>query len=178
MDNNCDNCKFTNYDVECWPCDECDCYSNWEPRRTPRKEMIAKLRTYCNHEIDKYRHYKDCPGCEFNYICNGAGGFDDFADLPDGVLESAVKLIESPEPNADLDDPTNDPVNHPNHYCQGGIECIDAMEAAFGKQVVANFCICNVFKYIFRYKNKNRLEDVKKANWYLKKYLELYDEMM
>lgn len=178
MDNNCDNCKFTNYDAEDWPCDECVCCSNWESPRMLRQEMVAKLRNYCDHELDKYSHYEDCPGCVFNCLCNSTGVLDDFDDLPDGVLESAVKLIESPEPNDNLDEPTNDPVNHPNHYCQGGIECIDVMEAAFNKQTVADFCICNAFKYIFRYKNKNGVEDVKKARWYLDKYLKLYEEMM
>lgn len=69
-----------------------------------------------------------------------------------------------------------DKVNHPSHYTQGGIECIDAMEAALGKQVVMDFCLGNAFKYIFRCKNKNGLEDVKKANWYLNKLIELTEE--
>ena len=43
-----------------------------------------------------------------------------------------------------------DNVNHPSHYKgENGIECIDAMEAAFGKEAVANFCQCNAFKYLF-----------------------------
>lgn len=67
----------------------------------------------------------------------------------------------------------NDSVNHPNHYCQGGIECIDAMEAAFGKEWVQHFCVCNAFKYIFRFLHKNGMEDIDKAVWYLNKYTEL-----
>lgn len=73
-------------------------------------------------------------------------------------------------------DKKEDKVNHPSHYTQGGIECIDAMEAALGKQVVMDFCLGNAFKYIFRCKNKNGLEDVKKANWYLNKLIELTEE--
>ena len=178
MDKNCGNCKFTKYEADDWPCNECVCTSNWEYMKTHREEMLAKLHNYCDHEIDKYTHYKDCPDCVFNCFCNSVGVMDDFDDLPDCALESAVKLIESPDPNEDLDEPANDPVNHPNHYCQGGIECIDAMEAALGKASVANFCVCNAFKYIFRHKAKNGLEDIKKAMWYLDKYLKLYDEMM
>lgn len=67
----------------------------------------------------------------------------------------------------------DDVVNHPSHYTQGGIECIQAMEAAFGREVVAHFCLCNAFKYNWRTRNKNGLEDIRKAQWYLKKYLEL-----
>lgn len=66
-----------------------------------------------------------------------------------------------------------DNVNHPSHYTQGGIECIDAMVAAFGKEAVSNFCLCNAFKYIWRAKHKNGEEDIDKALWYLDKYKEL-----
>lgn len=64
-------------------------------------------------------------------------------------------------------------VNHPSHYNQGGIECIDAMVSAFGKQAVSSFCLCNAFKYIWRADHKNGREDIEKANWYLTKYKEL-----
>lgn len=66
-----------------------------------------------------------------------------------------------------------DNVNHPSHYTSGGIECIDAMEAAFGIEWVQHFCACNAFKYIFRFLHKNGLEDIDKACWYLNKYKEL-----
>lgn len=65
-------------------------------------------------------------------------------------------------------------VNHPPHYNQGNVECIDAMEAAFGREAVADFCVINSFKYIWRYKLKNRpVEDLEKSVWYLNKTLEL-----
>lgn len=71
---------------------------------------------------------------------------------------------------------TTNAVNHPSHYNQGGIECIDAMVAAFGKEKVCDFCIMNTFKYLWRYQHKNGFEDVKKASWYLNKYMELTEE--
>lgn len=67
----------------------------------------------------------------------------------------------------------NDNVQHPAHYTQGNIECIDAMVAAFGKEAVANFCKLNAFKYNWRSDLKNHTEDIEKAIWYLNKYLEL-----
>lgn len=67
----------------------------------------------------------------------------------------------------------NDNVNHPNHYCDGGIECIDAMIAAMGADAVKDFCVCNAFKYLFRHKRKNGIEDLQKARWYITKYIEL-----
>lgn len=71
-----------------------------------------------------------------------------------------------------------DNVNHPSHYTDGenGIECIDAMIAAYGKEAVANFCKCNVFKYTFRSGKKQPVLSIEKAEWYLKKYMELAPE--
>ena len=66
-----------------------------------------------------------------------------------------------------------DVVNHPAHYETGNFECIDVMLETQGKEAVLNFCICNAFKYLYRCRRKNGLEDIKKANWYLNKYIEL-----
>lgn len=66
-----------------------------------------------------------------------------------------------------------DNVNHPAHYETGKFECFDVMIETQGKEAVLNFCICNAFKYIYRFRNKGGDEDIKKANWYLSKYLEL-----
>ena len=70
-----------------------------------------------------------------------------------------------------------DPVEHPYHYTQSGYECIDIMQGVFGIEYVKAFCLCNAFKYIFRCKYKNNtIEDIKKANWYLNKFLELIEK--
>lgn len=69
-----------------------------------------------------------------------------------------------------------DYVNHPNHYNQGSIECIDAMLSTFGNQSVFDFCLLNAFKYIWRCKSKNGIEDLKKADWYINKALSLISE--
>lgn len=67
-----------------------------------------------------------------------------------------------------------DPVNHPSHYTQGKIECIDAMIDIFGVEAVKNYCLCNSFKYIWRHKMKNGDEDLAKAAWYMNKLQELH----
>lgn len=70
-----------------------------------------------------------------------------------------------------------DLINKPSHYIgSNGIECIDAMEAAYGKEAVAYFCKCNAFKYLFRADKKGGESSLKKANWYINKYLELSKE--
>ena len=60
-----------------------------------------------------------------------------------------------------------DNVNDPNQYTQGGVECIDAIEAALGAERFAGYCAGNVIKYVWRYRDKNGVEDLKKARWYL-----------
>ena len=70
-----------------------------------------------------------------------------------------------------------DNVNHPSHYTQGGIECIDALKAAtVGKTGIEAVCVANVIKYLFRYENKNGLEDVKKAQWYINRLIQELEE--
>lgn len=68
-----------------------------------------------------------------------------------------------------------DVVNHPSHYETGKFECIEVMEETQGKEAVMNFCLCNAFKYLYRHKRKNGIEDVKKAKWYINKYIELFE---
>lgn len=71
---------------------------------------------------------------------------------------------------------TADNINHPKHYELDKIECIDAMEMTQGRGAVMSFCLCNAFKYLWRHNRKNGLEDIKKANWYLDKYIELAEK--
>lgn len=66
----------------------------------------------------------------------------------------------------------NDEVNSPSHYCKGGIECIDVIkvctEGLVGMEAV---CTANIIKYIFRWKDKNGLTDVKKCKWYVERLI-------
>lgn len=66
-----------------------------------------------------------------------------------------------------------DMVNHPSHYESGQFECIEVMEETQGKEAVMDFCLCNAFKYLYRHRRKNGIEDIKKAKWYIEKYIEL-----
>ncbi len=67
------------------------------------------------------------------------------------------------------DNQQDDPVNHPKHYtsseavcsrCGTGIECIDITRHM-------SFNIGNAVKYLWRFQDKNGLEDLKKARFYL-----------
>lgn len=69
-----------------------------------------------------------------------------------------------------------DVVDNPKHYCSGAHECIDVMEQVFGTSAVIDFCRCNIFKYRFRASQKNGEEDIKKAEWYETKLMELNEK--
>ena len=65
-------------------------------------------------------------------------------------------------------------VNHPSHYCQGDMECIDGLIGAFGRKEVATFCKINAMKYVWRLGHKDEeAQEIGKIKWYLDKYLEL-----
>ena len=55
---------------------------------------------------------------------------------------------------------------NPSHYKQGKIEVID-----FILDQKLNYLEGNIIKYVSRYKYKNGLEDLKKAQWYLNKVM-------
>ena len=68
----------------------------------------------------------------------------------------------------------NDPVNHPSHYTDGKIEVIDFIE---DKKL--NFHLANAVKYISRAGKKDpskEIEDLKKARWYLDRYIQKLEE--
>lgn len=67
--------------------------------------------------------------------------------------------------------PKADVVNHPPHYRQGDVECIDAIEAALTPEEFRGHCKANALKYIWREKHKGQDESLKKAIWYLNRAL-------
>ena len=61
----------------------------------------------------------------------------------------------------------HDNVEHPNHYCQGGIECIEAINASMSPDGFQDYCKGNVIKYLWRWRDKGGIEDLYKAKVYL-----------
>lgn len=65
---------------------------------------------------------------------------------------------------------------NPDHYkSETSLECIEEMEIIFGRDAVIDFCRCNAWKYIWRWKYKNGIEDLKKAKWYLERAYNMLD---
>lgn len=60
-------------------------------------------------------------------------------------------------------------VSHPDHYqTKSGLETIQVIEAfTDGLEGIEAVCTANVIKYVCRWKKKNGLQDLKKAQWYL-----------
>lgn len=66
---------------------------------------------------------------------------------------------------------------HPHHYkLPGGMQVIDVEVAMFGREAVMHHCLCTAAEYILRSQQKNGTEDIKKAHWWLCKYIELEAE--
>lgn len=115
-------------------------------------ETISRECVNCKHSALAYSK-EPCCNCAHNYM---------------NIDEEGLKVLwESPDDSE---------VIHPNHYNQGGIECWDAMEAAYGKEAVKHFCILNAFKYIWRADHKNGIQDLDKAVNYINKVKELMEE--
>lgn len=92
------------------------------------------------------------------------GRFEHYVTVDDLIQH----LYEPPVPEIAAPQPADDPVNHPHHYTKGGVECIDALDAAtVGKPPDEAICVANVIKYLWRYEEKTPVESVRKAKWYL-----------
>lgn len=98
-----------------------------------------------------------CETCQYKEICD----LEDFTEL-EVELPPIIKAV----------DVTTDAIN-PAHYKTGKYECIDVMIETLGIDFVKGFCIGNAFKYLYRFRHKNGVEDVKKAKWYIDKFVEL-----
>lgn len=97
-----------------------------------------------------------------------------YENASDEVIERNYNIIFGTEDTQD-NTPEDNPVTHPTHYTNGGMECIDEMVLIFGIEAVKWFCVCNAWKYRRRALYKNKEEDMEKSHWYLAKYKELND---
>lgn len=140
---------------------------------TTRDEMVRTLVRFCDEQ-------KDCIGCLLEKFPNPTCDFDEWSDDKLAIAYGHVyKNGEARLDGSHLKEQGDKPdmVNHPQHYTQGGIECIDALKAAtIGKRGIEAVCVANVIKYLWRYEEKNGTEDVRKARWYLERLLKELEE--
>lgn len=69
-----------------------------------------------------------------------------------------------------------DSVNHPSHYCDGSIECIEAIEAQLTPEEYKGYLKGNVAKYVWREAHKGGVESLKKAQWYIDRLVAFLDD--
>jgi hypothetical protein len=69
-----------------------------------------------------------------------------------------------------------DNVNNPSHYGQGKIEAIDYIEDFLNEEEYIGYLRGNIAKYMHRFRYKNGVEDLKKAQWYLNRLIETQEE--
>ena len=141
-----------------------------------RKEKEIILYHYCDNRTfnctdcplsKKYdketNEYTDTYACVFDEMGDDMLNkcYNWYKELDQASCENAEGICCDKESNVDM-------VNHPAHYTQGGIECIDALKAAtVSKTGIEAVCTANAIKYLWRYEEKNGIEDVKKARWYI-----------
>ena len=65
-----------------------------------------------------------------------------------------------------------DMVNNPPHYNKYGVECIEAIQSATGEGY-EYYLQGNIIKYLWRYRYKNGVQDLEKAQWYLTRLIEV-----
>lgn len=136
-------------------------------------EMRNKLDKFC-------KGFDLCgDGCPLCKPDDGSCRWNEFSDesIEDCywflVNEGLISKPEQPEINFvkvernDEVEPTNDAVQHPSHYTRGGIECIDAIRASMTADGFCDYCKGNIIKYIWRWRDKGGVEDLRKASVYL-----------
>ena len=144
MDKGCATCAHAGTPTYKSPCSECvasGTFSGWESRTCQN----------CAHRFLT----SDVEPCK---TCFAREGYIEWERmLTDAELAQTAEQQAESKP---------DPIR-PAHYTECSLECIDVMLAVFGRKAVTDFCIINAFKYLWRHKYKNGLEDLQKAEQYL-----------
>ena len=156
----CDNCHYEDKKVNQYPCSVCDkndgTLDKWEPNE--REKKLDTLTDLCDSQYS----CEECPVAKSRWEICGEKNND---TLTEAEIDKMIEILSVPE---------NDVVNRPAHYTDGNIEVIDFID---DKKL--GFCLGNVVKYVARAGKKNpdkEIEDLEKAEWYLKHYIEKLKE--
>ena len=87
-------------------------------------------------------------------------------------------ILEQDLSDLTFDPPSKQPdmVNSPAHYGSGRIECIEYIEDFLTTEEFIGYLRGNIAKYLHRFRYKNGIEDLKKAEWYLGRLTEVMED--
>ena len=116
----------------------------------------------------------DCPMYErFANVVSVTLDCSKCVDYEDESLSDILREAETvPVVTEQAETECSDAIN-PSHYKQGGIECIEALKAAtVNLKGIEAVCTANAIKYLWRWKEKNGTEDMKKSLWYINRLIQ------
>lgn len=135
-------------------------------------KALSTISEYCNTRRMTRTGANMCDGCPMDKVIPGGDCADIFSMAPYNNTEDVSDYLQD-MPTQDKEE--NDTVNHPSHYCQGGIETIAILKAKMPAERFIGFLEGNVIKYLTRAPYKgNEVQDLEKADWYLKRLVEEY----
>lgn len=118
------------------------------------KEAIQAVNTICKY----CKEHPDCKECSISIFC---------------VRNERMKFREQGPYMEPSPKQINDVVNHPQHYCRGGIETVDIIKAKMPITWFYGYLMGNILKYVTRANYKgSQIEDFKKAAWYLNRLIQ------
>ena len=109
----------------------------------------------------------------------------DIVDFGDGDIAYSAKgeddqwlILDQDLSDLTFDPPSQQPdmVNSPAHYGSGRIECIEYIEDFLTTEEFIGYLRGNIAKYLHRFRYKNGIEDLKKAEWYLGRLTEVMED--
>lgn len=121
-------------------------------------------------DTDKTTDVSECPGgvCPVPWATDTSGDEEEPKKAWDTYIEKHEEVFKDKKPVL------SNSVNHPSHYTdEGAIECIEAIEAQLTFEEYEGFLRGNCVKYLWRWKNKGGVEDLKKCRWYLDRLIEV-----
>ena len=163
-------------------------YGNVEDAEEEKKNEDKDKKMTVEEKAKKIKEYCDsnnyCSNCAIKNICNGSPVYyrDGVQLYPDIIIERNYDIIfgnKSDKKDEKPESKTEDMVNHPSHYTNGGVECIDAITSALSsyEDSVDSRLVGQVIKYLWRAPLKGKYEeDIKKAQFYLNSLVEKIDK--
>ena len=131
---------------------------------------------------EKIKHYREARGIgigELALVTNvpysNIKSFEEGTLMPSlQVLKRISEALNIDYKELDIKEDKKEMVNHPSHYNMGKYECIEVVkELVRDMKGIEPVLFFNAFKYLWRYKQKNGLQDLEKCEFYLKELIKL-----